>query len=99
MRTDKRTFLFLLALTCCGILFYRVLEDPGNALGLVSHMVGLFFPFLLGFCIAFVLNVPMRFFEDRFFPNAKRSRRSWGTASSSPRPSTTGWAAPFCWSC
>lgn len=71
MRTDKRTFLFLLALTCCGILFYRVLEDPGNALGLVSHMVGLFFPFLLGFCIAFVLNVPMRFFEDRFFPNAK----------------------------
>ena len=27
------------------------------------------------------------------------SRRSWGTASSSPRPSTTGWAAPFCWSC
>ena len=46
MRTDKRTFLFLLALTCCGILFYRVLVDPGNALGLVSHMVGLFFPFL-----------------------------------------------------
>ena len=27
------------------------------------------------------------------------SRRNWGTASSSPRPSTTGWAAPFCWSC
>ena len=71
MRTDKRTFLFFLALICCGILFYRVLEDPDAAFGLVSRLTGLLFPFLLGFCIAFVLNVPMRFFEDRFFPNAK----------------------------
>lgn len=71
MRPGKKNFLYVLALICCGILFYRVLEDPTAALGVVSRLAGLVSPFIAGFCIAFVLNVPMRFFERHFFPNAR----------------------------
>ena len=87
MRPDKRNFFYVLALICCGILFYRVLESPEKALGCIAWVTGLLYPFLLGFCIAFVLNVPMRFFERHFFPNArhpmlKAARRPLGIAVS-----------------
>lgn len=87
MRPDKKNFLYVLTLICCGILFYRVLETPADAFGFITRLLGLFSPFIVGFCIAFVLNVPMRFFERHFFPNArhpalKAARRPLGIAVS-----------------
>jgi predicted PurR-regulated permease PerM len=35
------------------------------ALDLVGYVVGLFMPLIIGACIAFIFNVPMKFFENR----------------------------------
>lgn len=38
-------------------------------LALISRCVGIVFPFLLGGAIAFILNVPMNFFQEKLFEN------------------------------
>jgi len=55
----------------CIILFAgAVFWGAGNVSTLrdiLSYILGVVFPFILGGCIAFILNVPMRFIESTFF--------------------------------
>lgn len=80
MKLDKPTLLRLaLVLGGCVVLYWALcnLALLGAALGMLA---GVLFPLTLGFCIAFVLNVPMRFLERHLFlrtqkPVLKRLRR------------------------
>lgn len=47
------------------IAVYQIFDNVNNILGFINTCFQMIFPFVLGLGIAFVLNVPLRFFEDR----------------------------------
>ena len=60
---NKKTLRNLFLLVAGGILLYWILHDTervGKVFGVVKKI---FSPFVMGACVAFILNVPMRAFE------------------------------------
>lgn len=57
-----------------AVLLFVGLQNTRLFAAALRAIVGLVAPFLIGGCIAFVLNVPMRFFEDRVFSDPKLGR-------------------------
>lgn len=45
--------------------------------GLIRFLGGVIFPFALGGAIAFVLNVPMHYLEEKIFGKAKKENKKW----------------------
>ena len=64
---------FLLVIFLSALVVYSVFNMPA-ASGLIKKGVGLLQPFLIGAVIAFVLNVPLRFFEDFVFKKIKNEK-------------------------
>lgn len=71
MKLTKKTALTLFFMAAGIVLLYWALENPVAIGGVFNKIFGLLFPFILGFCIAFVLNLPMRLLEKILFPNTK----------------------------
>ena len=46
-----------------------------NALAVLGYIFHIFFPFILGGAIAFVLNVPMNFVERHLFPQERMEKK------------------------
>ena len=63
MDWNKLTMKNLICLVFGGILFYAALQKLELVWTGVRFLAGIFFPFFLGFAIAFILNVPMRKIE------------------------------------
>ena len=59
------------------ISFYLILNNIGNLASLVSWLIGIFAPFLLGAAIAFILNVPMTKLERHMFTKPKYQNEKW----------------------
>ena len=72
MELNKKNVLSILGIIGAAILFYRTLEDPQILLDFCGTLLELIFPLLLGFCIAFVLNVPMRFLEKHILQKTQK---------------------------
>lgn len=66
----KKLFLLIAG----GIGLYWALENISVLWGALRFVLHLSFPLVLGFCIAFVLNVPMRFFERHLLQKTKDQR-------------------------
>ena len=49
------------------IVVYIVLQHFGSIWGFLLKLLGILTPFLFGSALAFILNVPMRFFENKVF--------------------------------
>lgn len=62
---NKRSLLLVIAF---GVLLYWGLEHLDEILDVAGGLFGVVFPFLLGGAIAFVLHVPLRFFERLLTP-------------------------------
>ncbi len=80
-KIDRKTILHLFLLFAAVILFGWAVFNFSTFSLWFSKLVNIFFPLILGFCIAFVINIPMRFFERFIFPSAqkpgaKRARRA-----------------------
>ena len=56
---DKTPFI----LVAFGIILYLVLSNLQIVFAGLSYASSVAFPFILGSCLAFIINVPMRFFE------------------------------------
>ena len=63
-----------LAVTCFGVLLYFALSNIESLLAFLSRLISIASPFVLGAVIAFLLDMPRKFFEDRIFPRFKRKR-------------------------
>lgn len=50
----------------------------------IKFVWNVIFPFMLGGAIAFVINVPMHFVEERFFGKAKKEKRKWALKLARP---------------
>ena len=66
------TFKKLCLLVLGGIGFFWLLQNYMLVLSVGNWLLGLFQPLIMGFCIAFVLNVPMRFLEGHLFKSTKK---------------------------
>lgn len=69
-RENVKKVLWIITFT---LLLYAGLDHVSSVLKTVQFVLGLISPFLIGACIAFILNVPMRFIERKFFENSKLS--------------------------
>ena len=57
-----------------GIAFYLCLSNFDLVRGKVAEVVKIFTPFIAGFALAYLLNLPMRFFERRVFRRFRARR-------------------------
>lgn len=67
MDWNKENKKFIAGLVCLAILLYVGLQHLSDVKSFVGWVLGLFSPFLIGGCIAFIINVPMRAIESRLF--------------------------------
>lgn len=63
---NKRT-LSNLIVVCVGVLLYILLSNFGAVRNFFGWLGGIFYPFVIGLCLAYLLNIPVRFFERRVF--------------------------------
>ncbi len=50
----------------------------------IKFVWGVVFPFVLGGVIAFIVNIPMRFFEDKLFQKPKAKKKKWAEKLARP---------------
>ena len=50
----------------------------------IKFVWGVISPFVLGGVIAFIVNIPMRFFEEKLFDNAKTKKKKWAEKLARP---------------
>lgn len=65
-----------------GIILFTIfvlvlLWNYAKIFDLIAFIWGVLSPFALGGAIAFVLNMPMRFYEDKIFGRAKLAKKKW----------------------
>lgn len=75
MNLDKTTMKKITGLTIVIILFYCGLQNLGAVLEAGKNILGVFFPFLVGGAMAFVLNIPMRTIEAKLFPQNTKLKK------------------------
>ena len=91
MKNDKKIFtaenqkyLKSLAVILAAILFFVIISNISTVSAGVSKVLSVFSPLLLGLCIAFVVNLPLRFLEERVF--GKLTRKNGKVWSKLKRP-------------
>ncbi len=77
MELDKRTTKNLLLIVAVGVLMYWGLHNLKFLSSTVSWILALLAPFLLGGCMAFILNVPMRKIEKLMFPKPTKKQEKY----------------------
>jgi predicted PurR-regulated permease PerM len=65
VKLDEKLTKKIIFLTLIAMAFLWVVLNWNTAIDIVEFVFGLLKPLILGLCIAFILNVPMRFFEER----------------------------------
>lgn len=76
LKVDKKTGRNILIAIFAVVIGYMWLHESERVSGIIDFVFGLFTPFVLGAAAAFILNVPMRFFERKlsFIKNEKVRR-------------------------
>lgn len=75
MKLDKDTIKKLRGLIVFTILCYVGLQHMNVVISCIGIVLKLISPFLLGACMAFILNVPMRFLEDKLLGKLENGKR------------------------
>lgn len=76
----KRLAKWVIGIAAACIIIYLAISNIGSILGVVSEIISLFMPLIIGVMIAFIINVPMSSIEKRLFqktnnPKITRFRR------------------------
>lgn len=67
MELNKKNIKKILAIITFAIILFWGLQNLTVVTGLISTLLGLIAPFIMGLCIAFIINVPMKVMEKRLF--------------------------------
>ncbi len=76
MELDKKNMRKIMLLILFAALIYVGLQHMEVLIGLLGTGLHLLFPFILGAAIAFILNVPMHFLEEKIFGTLKEKENS-----------------------
>lgn len=63
---------WIIGIAAVCILIYLGIANLGDVKAAASWVLGLFTPLTIGFFLALILNVPMKFFENHLWPKAKK---------------------------
>ena len=74
LRFTKKTFRYLAIAVAAVILVYWGLNNTDKVSSVFGKILTVLEPFILGFCIAFIINVPMHFLEEKFFGKGKKEK-------------------------
>ena len=81
---ENQKYLKALAVILTSILFFVIISNMSTVGDAVSKVLGVLSPLILGLCIAFVVNLPLRFLEERVF--GKLTRKNGKVWSKLKRP-------------
>lgn len=71
---EKKKFKSYIAIGVILMLFFWIINHMGQFLDLISNIAHLIMPFIVGACIAFILNVPMKTLENRLYCKEKMKK-------------------------
>lgn len=78
MKLDKKQIKTILLLITFAVVLFVVLQNFKTVLDIILFILALFMPFILGICIAFVLNVLLKLIEEKWFAKLnKRNNKVW----------------------
>lgn len=78
MKDKKRFDWRLLVTVFASILFFALVQNYKAVFGVLNRLVSVCMPIIIGLSLAFILNIPMRFFEEKAFASLnKRGGRIW----------------------
>ena len=77
MELNKKNLRALMLLIAFALVLFWAFNNLGQVASLVSWLLSLFMPFLLGFCVAFVLNIILRPLEALWDRCLRKVKRSW----------------------
>ena len=80
----KRLLRYALLVVAFAVFLFWVAEHPEKPLGIISGVLSLFTPFIIGFCIAYVVNLLMRPLEKLWSIVWCRSKRDFYKRLSRP---------------
>ena len=84
MQLDKENMKKIRWLIAFAILLYLGVQNLHIVISTVRVLLGFLFPFIIGFGIAFILNIPMKFIEHHLFGKALKQAKK--TAQKLARP-------------
>ena len=73
MELNRKNIIKIAGLIVFGIFMFWLFDNFEQAKAAVSWLISLVTPLLIGACIAFILNVPMRAIERKLWPNASKT--------------------------
>ncbi|MBE6837876.1 MAG: AI-2E family transporter [Ruminococcus sp.] len=73
MKLDKNTMKKIVFLIAFAITFYMLLANIKSVGNVIGYLFGIALPIVLGFFIAFVLNVPLRTIEKHLFTSKNKT--------------------------
>ena len=78
MELNKKNVQKIILIVFSAILLFLAVQNLPAVMGFIGAFFRLLSPFLIGACIAFILNVPLHFFENRAFSVLnKRNGKVW----------------------
>lgn len=84
MKLDKENVKKIRGLILFTILILVALWNYKMALGILSFLWRVILPFVVGGAIAFLINIPMNFFERHLFGKAKEKEKKWALKLARP---------------
>lgn len=74
MNLDKENTKKITKIVLIAILFYWILQNISVAINFISNIFKILSPFITGACLAFIINIPMKFFENKFAKKNKKGK-------------------------
>ena len=72
MNLDKKTIMKILFIIFASILFLLAIANLGLVATGIGKLLGVLSPFIIGLCLAFILNIPLKLIEEKCFARLNR---------------------------
>lgn len=77
-KSERSHYIHILLIVLISILFYVLISNIGTVVSVFKVVFSVLSPLILGFAIAFILNLPLRFLEFRVFGKlTKKNGKVW----------------------
>ena len=74
MEFSKKNIKIILGIITFGIVLFTVSQNLTAVAGFLSGLLKILAPVIVGFCLAFILNIVMNFFEKKIFNGMGKSK-------------------------
>ena len=74
---NKKTITQILLITCLTVLFYVFIQNFSIVWNGIGTIISVIAPLIIGCSIAFIVNLPMSFIENKFFPVKALKKHTW----------------------